>query len=140
MERFKQILTVLALLSLSACAPLEKAVNPYQEDFKCHASDATGKCIDTPSAYKEARYPNIKEPSSPEIISESSEPDQRYQMVAGLLSEPQKPLLQPPKIMRVLLLPYTGEENELFMSRYVYLKVEDSDWILSNIGENQEQL
>ncbi len=129
----------MALLGLSACAPLENAVNPYEEEFKCRASDDTGKCIDTPNAYRNARYPEIEEPVQPGIpASRVNEPDQRYQMVAELLEEPQKPILQPPKIMRVLLLPYEGEGNELFMTRYVYLKVEESDWILSDISETPE--
>ncbi|MBM9514858.1 TraV family lipoprotein [Desulfogranum marinum] len=139
MERFKQLITMLTLLSLSACAPLEKAVNPYEEDFKCRASDETGKCIDTPSAYKEARYPVIEEPLQSEVPTPGGDrSNQRYQMVAGLLEEPQKPILQPPKILRVLLLPYEGEGDELFMTRYVYLKVEESDWILSDISEIRE--
>jgi len=138
-ERYKHLLTILTLLVLSACAPLEKAVNPYEEDFKCRASDETGKCIDTPSAYKEARYPIIEEPLQPGIPKPGvSESDQRYHLVAGLLEEPQKPILQPPKIMRVLLLPYEGEGEELFMTRYVYLKVEESDWILNDISETPE--
>ena len=139
MERYKHLLTALVLLGLSACAPLEKAVNPYEEDFKCRASDETGKCIDTPSAYKEARYPVIEEPLQPGMPTpDFSESDQRYHLITGLLEEPQKPILQPPKIMRVLLLPYEGEGEELFMTRYVYLKVEESDWILSDISETPE--
>lgn len=139
MERFKQLMTILTLLGLSACAPLENGVNPYEEDFKCRASDETGKCIDTPSAYKDARYPNIEEPLQLGMPAPGlSVSDQRYQMVAGLLEEPQKPILQPPKIMRVLLLPYEGEGDELFMTRYVYLKVEESDWIFSDISETPE--
>lgn len=128
-------MAVLILLGLSACASVEKAINPYEENFKCRASDETGKCIDTPSAYKEARYPNIPVTAGMPTAG-VSEQDQRYQMVAGLLAEPKKPILQPPKIMRVLLLPYEGEGEELFMTRYVYLKVEESDWILSDINES----
>jgi len=128
-------MATLILLGLTGCASVEKVINPYEENFKCRASDETGKCIDTPSAYKEARYPNI--PVSPGMPTAGvSEQDQRYQMVAGLLEEPQKPILQPPKIMRVLLLPYEGEGEELFMTRYVYVKVEESDWILSDINES----
>ncbi len=56
-------------------------------------------------------------------------------MLAELLQEEKKPLLQPPKILRVLLLPYKGEDEELFMSRYVYLKIEDSKWILTDLTE-----
>ena len=135
MERFKTILAILAVAGLSACAPLEKAVNPYEENFKCRASDDTGKCIDTPSAYKEARYPEIPEMADMPG-AELNKQDQRYQMVAGLLEEPGKPMLQPPKILRVLLLPYKGEGEELFMTRYVYVKVEEADWILTDINES----
>ncbi len=138
MERFKSVVAIL-ILGLSACAPLEDAVNPYEEDFKCRASDDTGKCIDTPSAYTNARYPVFEEPLQPGIPKPGlSESDLRYQMVTGLLDEPRKPILQPPRIMRVLLLPYEGEGDELFMTRYVYLKVEESDWILSDINETPE--
>ena len=61
--------------------------------------------------------------------------DNRYKVVAKLLQEEKKPLLQPPKILRVLLLPYKGEDEELFMSRYVYVKIEDSKWILTDLTE-----
>ncbi len=137
MERFKSLMAILILLVASvACAPLEKAVNPYEEDFKCKASDDTGKCIDTPSAYQDARYPNITPNNAGIPTPGLNKEDQRYQMVSGLLEEPKKPILQPPKIMRVLLLPYEGEGQELFMTRYVYVKVEESDWILSDINES----
>lgn len=132
MERFKRLAVLLLLTALSACAPLERVVNPYEEDFKCKASDDSGKCVDTSSAYKEARYPHIGQGEQTPGVNEH---DQRYQMIAGLLEEPRKPLLQPPKILRVLLLPYEGEGEELFMTRYAYVKVEDSDWILSDINE-----
>ncbi len=57
------------------------------------------------------------------------------QNVSELLKEESKPLLQPPKILRVLLLPYKGDDEELFMSRYVYLKIEDSQWVLTDLKE-----
>jgi len=122
---------------LSACAPLQETVNPYNENFKCRARDDAGECIDTPTAYKKARYP---EPVSGEEVEPATGitreiQDNRYRLVAGLLQEEKKPLLQPPKILRVLLLPYKGEGGELFMSRYVYVKIEDSKWILTDLSE-----
>lgn len=128
---------MLLLAGFAACAPLEQAVNPYHEDFKCRASDETGACLDTPSAYSHARYGPVPVESA-QGGDEGKRHDQRYQLIAGLLEEPEKPLLQPPKILRVLLLPYEGQEQELFMTRYVYLKIEDSDWILSEINERRE--
>jgi len=129
--------TFLLLFLLSACGPLQETVNPYNENFKCRARDDAGECIDTPTAYKKARYPEpvsgVEAEPATGITREIQ--DNRYRLVAGLLKEEKKPLLQPPKILRVLLLPYKGEDDELFMSRYVYVKIEDSKWILTDLSE-----
>lgn len=140
MKHYKSFLIGTAIafaFSVSGCAPLKNAINPYEENFKCRAPDDEGECIDTPSAYKKARYPD------PEIdVNELTVDDgrltvqgQRYKTLAGLLEQPKKPLLQPPKILRVLLLPYKGENEELFMTRYIYVKIEDSKWILTDLTE-----
>jgi conjugal transfer pilus assembly protein TraV len=116
---------------------LQETVNPYNENFKCRARDDAGECIDTPTAYKKARYPepvSRNEAESATGITQEIQ-DNRYRLVAGLLQEEKKSLLQPPKILRVLLLPYKGEDGELFMSRYVYVKIEDSKWILTDLSE-----
>ena len=128
------IILIGAVLILSGCSPLKTAVNPYEEDFKCRAADDTGKCVDTPKAYEEARYPDTAKEGSTTKLDQQV-PNTRYKLLAGLLENEKKPLLQPPKILRVLLLPYRGENDELFMTRYVYLKIEDSQWILTDINE-----
>ena len=129
--------SLLLFILFTACAPLQETINPYEENFKCKARDDAGECIDTPTAYKKARYPE----TATETVDEQADgikqdvQDNRYKAVAGLLQEGKKPLLQPPKILRVLLLPYKGEDDELFMSRYVYVKIEDSKWILTDLTE-----
>jgi len=126
----------LLVLLLSACAPVKDVINPYNEDFKCRARDDSGKCIDTPTAYREARYPGTKEGQpEPWDAAKQVAQDKRYQILTELLDEPKKPVLQPPKILRVLLLPYQGEEEELFMTRFVYVKIEDSRWVLTDLAE-----
>ncbi|MBI1919716.1 MAG: type IV conjugative transfer system lipoprotein TraV [Geobacter sp.] len=55
-----------------------------------------------------------------------------YDKFNGLLKEPQTPIVAPPKVMRVLLLPYTGQENEFYMLRYVYFFVDKPRWILGD--------
>ena len=128
------MVTMVAMVTLlPACAPMKDAVNPYNENFKCQASGDDGKCIDTPSAYMEARYP-VPEDTLTNLTEGEAQVD-RYRMLTELLPEEKKPILQAPKIMRILLLPYKGENQELFMTRYAYVKIEDSDWILSNINE-----
>lgn len=119
---------------LTSCGPV---LNPYNEDFKCRARDDAGECIDTPTAYKKARYPETETTENTELQNgvQQEIQDNRYAVLAQLLQEEKKPLLQPPKILRVLLLPYKGEDEELFMSRYVYVKIEDSKWILTDLAE-----
>lgn len=129
--------SLLLLFLLTACAPLQETINPYEENFNCKARDDAGECIDTPTAYKKARHPKpVPEgESEPASGAKQDVQDNRYKVVAKLLQEEKKPLLQPPKILRVLLLPYKGEDEELFMSRYVYVKIEDSKWILTDLTE-----
>ncbi len=125
------------ILLFQACAPLQDAINPYEENFRCKAKDDAGECIDTPTAYKNARYSKPVSSAEQDLIDKNKQiiQDNRYKILTDLLEEPEKPMLQPPKILRVLLLPYKGEDDELFMTRYVYLKIEDSKWILTDLNE-----
>ena len=137
MKKINQIIfhgPLLLLMLLTSCGPV---LNPYNEDFKCRARDDAGECIDTPTAYKKARYPETETTENTELQNGVKQEiqDNRYAVLAQLLQEEKKPLLQPPKILRVLLLPYKGEGEELFMSRYVYVKIEDSKWILTDLAE-----
>ena len=143
------------LVPLSGCGGLVgELVNPYEENFKCRTRDDAGKCISTPSAYKEARFPDADNASEtsctntngdtvpcPPATTDASISHQltaqnsRYKTLTELLTEPDKPMLEPPRIMRVLMLPYKGENDELFMTRYVYLKLRESQWVLTDISE-----
>ena len=159
------ILPLLLLVSLSGCGGLVgELVNPYEENFKCRTRDDAGKCIDTSSAYQEARFPDVDNagetsctnvngdtiPCPPATtaasgiiatkvsktnINQLTAQNSRYKTLTELMQEPDKPMLEPPKIMRVLMLPYKGENDELFMTRYVYLKLKESGWVLTDISE-----
>lgn len=133
MKRFITCLLVLALAS--GCARVKDAVNPYEEDFQCRAKDSEGKCIDTPSAYKEARLPTAEEKTTAATPAEHDMLNSRYRTITDLLEAPATPVLDPPRILRVLLLPYKGDNNELFMTRYAYLEVEPAQWVLTEVRE-----
>lgn len=145
---------LLLLLFLSGCGGVGRVVNPYEENFKCRTRDDAGKCISTSSAYQEARFPDVDNASEtsctntngdtvpcPPATTDASNINQltaqnsRYKALTALLTEPDKPMLEPPRIMRVLMLPYKGENDELFMTRYVYLKLKESGWVLTDISE-----
>ncbi|HBG19764.1 MAG TPA: hypothetical protein DDY32_10965 [Desulfobulbaceae bacterium] len=142
---------VCSALLLAGCGPV---LNPYEEHFKCKTPGDDGKCIDTPTAYLEARYTEEKVSNkstgdckdcdktatreNPAVLHKDIQ-DARYRILTELLHEPEKPLLQPPKILRVLLLPYEGDKGELFMTRYVYVQVEDAKWLLTEQREKGVQ-
>ena len=128
---------LLALTLVSGCASVKDAVNPYEENFKCRAKDSEGKCVDTPSAYKEARLPDNQGMESSTSTSQIEAQNSRYKMLTDLLEAPETPVLNPPRILRVLLLPYKGENNELFMTRYAYLEIEPSQWVLTEVSEKK---
>ena len=135
----KQLLaSILILLFVSGCAGVKDAVNPYEENFRCKAKDSEGKCLDTPTAYREARLPDNQGIETNSInISQVEAQNSRYKALTDLLEAPETPVLNPPKILRVLLLPYKGENNELFMTRYAYLEIEPSQWVLTEVSEKK---
>ncbi len=137
MKIFKKAHLLLILVSMiPACSTVGKILNPYEENFRCRAKDETGKCIDTPSAYQEARNAwSLREKPASIQAMEKAVAEKRYKTVGELLSDEKVPILHPPKVVRVLFLPYKGAKEELFMSRYVYLKVKDSSWILTDVEE-----
>lgn len=133
-----RILACLAVLVLvSGCAGVKDAVNPYEENFRCKAKDSEGKCLDTPTAYKEARLPDGQAGEAASNASQVEAQNSRYKALTDLLEAPETPVLNPPKILRVLLLPYKGENNELFMTRYAYLEIEPSQWVLTEVSEKK---
>ncbi len=134
----KQLLTgILILLCISGCAGVKNAVNPYEENFRCKAKDSEGKCLDTPTAYREARLPDGQMSEAIPNTSQIEAQNSRYKALTDLLEAPETPVLNPPKILRVLLLPYKGENNELFMTRYAYLEIEPSQWVLTEVSEKK---
>ena len=128
-------ISMLILLSISGCAGVKDVVNPYEADFRCRARDEAGTCLDTVAAYQEARLPVTPEGEPVVTDAQVEAHDSRYRVLAELLEEPETPLLQPPKVLRVLLLPYRGEDNELFMTRYAFLEVERAQWVLTEMSE-----
>ena len=119
----KQLLaSILILLCVSGCAGVKDAVNPYEENFRCKAKDSDGKCLDTPTAYKDARLPDGQLSEATPNTSQIEAQNSRYKALTDLL---------------VLLLPYKGENNELFMTRYAYLEIEPSQWVLTEVSEKK---
>lgn len=63
-----------------------------------------------------------------------------YRKMSGLLKEPTAPVIVPPKIIRVLILSYTGD-SDLYMPRYVYFMADKPKWLLTDpfVGLEKEE-
>ena len=51
--------------------------------------------------------------------------------IGSLIKQPKTPIVVPPSTMRVLILPYVNNQNELEMGRYVYFFTGKPKWIFS---------
>jgi len=136
-------------LFLSGCS----VFNPYNGEFTCPKT-FNGKCVSPTSAYQESVDGNPKEKEDEGLkpsknggedkkkggafISEASYQNALYEKLTGLLKEPTTPMIAPPQIMRVLILPYRGEDSRLYMPRYVYIIVDAPKWVLGNQWLNEE--
>ena len=153
--RSSLILLIALNLFSTGCA---KLANPYDEEFNCKANPKGGKCVSTPTAYKDAKNSTSSTEDNPSNcidgncgglennqsidgdgtrsnLSRSIAQDKRYKTISALLEEPKTPILIPPTVLRVLFMPYKGENGALFMKRYVYVEVSPSDWSLTDINE-----
>jgi conjugal transfer pilus assembly protein TraV len=160
----KKTLSAIGMMIMSGCALL----NPYDSGFSCPET-GNGKCVSVQSAYKESatsvsdqatngtadqkdeecRVQHNSDGICPEGKNSAAlkfkSPESRYRSAlldtfSGLLKEPVTPIVAPPNTMRVLILPYTGQDNELNMLRYVYFFVDEPHWLLGDsiIGDEEE--
>jgi conjugal transfer pilus assembly protein TraV len=125
----------------TGCSTVGEAINPYGSSFNCKMTE-NGKCITMTGAYRESLQPKDskndrgqKEKAGEVRDLEALEATYQgslYKKLSGLLEEPDTPVIAPPKVMRVLLLPYKGTDKELFMYRYAYFLVDDYSWVLGD--------
>ena len=132
----------------SGCSSI---VSPYSSKLQC-PNTYKGKCVSVETAYAESinnplvraeADPRRQEDKNPgerkdpdkedkeKKIPEYSYKDALYKKLSSLIEEPATPIVVPPEVMRVLILSYTGSNNELFSYRYVYFFATPPKWIIS---------
>ncbi len=120
----KKLLVLSGLVSLlSGCT----VMNPYEEDFKCQMT-SEGKCVDVETAY----YASKDLDGKPTGAAHGDYEHALYDRISDLLRAPSTPVVVPPKVMRVLMLPYEGKDSELYMLRYAYIFVDRPHWVLTD--------
>ncbi len=135
---------------LTGCA----AFTPYESSFTCPKT-FNGSCVSTTTAYEasldvsgqrrpegEAGEKDALEDKETHDGRKSEEvkklpPESAYfnaliKKLTGILKEPTVPVIAPPQVLRVLVLPYEGENAVLYMPRYIYLIVDEPQWVLEN--------
>ncbi len=143
MIKISPVLIIFSLF-LSGCF-----LNPYQSDFTCPHME-NGKCVSVQSAYDESLETNKKKKADMSLQDElddisrsdkaktikvssttvSNYQEALYTKIAGLLNEPVTPMVAPPQVMRVMVFPYKGDGKKLFMPRYVFMFIDEAQWVL----------
>lgn len=118
---------------LTGCA----LFNPYQGDFECPRSEK-GKCQSIKASYDES-LDSLKDPANSRGRdaagagdAEDTYKQEVFKKLSGLLKQPETPMVAPPKVIRVLMLPYKGDARELYMQRYVYIILQDADFVIGD--------
>jgi len=136
---------LLAVLVFSGCS----IFSPYNSKFQCESPDK-GKCVSVQKAYEESmgkgnfhgkvvgKHGSSKdkggEKEMKDVKSSSAEESYRESIqreMANLINAPVTPLLVPPKVMRVLVLPYP-DKSVLYMPRYIYIMTDKPRWIIGD--------
>ena len=148
------LLVFMVMPVFSGCTAL---VSPYSTTFQCPDSDK-GKCVSVQTAYNESveTNPLVREPAEPECDTCEDGADKKktqerghkeqgdlkelkyhyqdslYKKMTAILEQPETPFVIAPDVIRVLIPSYTGSDNALYGSRYVYFFVTDPQWSLSS--------
>ncbi len=139
---------------VSGCSSL---VSPYSSKLQC-PNTYKGKCVSVETAYSESINNPLVRPGQEadsdyehndkpcegceKKADRNGSPVKRttpkyqyqealYRRLASLIEQPSTPIVVPPEVMRVLILSYTGSDNELFSYRYVYFFATKPKWIIS---------
>jgi len=123
--------------------------NPYKSEFDCPMRDK-GECVSVPEAYNESmsRIPRDANSRSsrnskkkPDASNSAANPEQinprdiyQQEMAKKLTSyirQPNTPFISPPTVMRTLILPYKAPSKDLYSERYIYIVVDEPQWVMS---------
>lgn len=155
----KTLVLLGTLLLFSGCSTL---ISGYNSEFQC-PNTFKGKCVSVKEAYKESVEgteinPLVKEnpkageakthctncqgqaEASGQQSAQTQSPEYRYRdalykKLSSMIGKPSTPLVVPPEVVRVLILSYTGSNNELFSYRYVYFFATEPKWVISTAKE-----
>lgn len=139
---------MLVMLILFICG-CQSVFNPYDDAFQCPKIHE-GTCTSIPDAYEQSvsgKAPidpdctecmeqsieeNLDSSVSPAIKSHRSlYQEKKFEKLHTLILTDAPPTVIPPEVVRILVLSYTGMENEMFGYRYIYFFATQPTWMMS---------
>jgi hypothetical protein len=51
--------------------------------------------------------------------------------LTSYIRQPNTPFISPPTVMRTLILPYKASSKDLYSERYIYIVVDEPQWVMS---------
>ncbi|MBU1161960.1 MAG: TraV family lipoprotein [Proteobacteria bacterium] len=139
------VLICVMILSFTGCASV---FNPYQEEYQC-PDTYKGKCVSMKTAYNESiegvKYnkedgkenPLVKSNNHKSNNAQDEYQKRLYKKLADIIEEPEVPVVIPPKILRVLILSYTNNDNDMYGHRFVYILAQEPKWVFSAFKEGE---
>jgi len=112
---------------LSSCSSL---LLPYHSEPLCKKGASGGVCGSLSEVYEDLE--KEKQGKGKDKKEESLYEKEVKETITKLLQAPPTPVKVPDTILRVLILPYVGEDGSLNAAKYVFVKVEEGRWILGD--------
>ncbi len=123
-------LFLLPLILLFSCAPQQQVKNLEPNSLSYKVEKILNNQYLTPEQ-KRKLILQLFAQKRKEWSGENIYQKEKALKIAKVLKQPSIPIYIPPKIIRVLILPWTDKNNVFHGAHYVYFKVEDTGkWIL----------
>ena len=136
----KFLLTLPFGIFLLGCMPPPKKIKPPQSSL----ASRIDQILENKNLSKEQKKKlilNLFARKRKEWSAQNIYTKERAKKLAELLSMPATPIHTPPKIMRVLILPWVDKNGVFHGSHYVFMQVDSGKWVLGTykVGELEEQ-
>lgn len=139
---------LLAGISLLTFLVVAGGCNPYNGEFNCKGAPF-GSCAPTPEIYKdiiegrgagEALKPVDVDPAEEKTAVQgvpveplvSAYREAELKKITKLLKQPVTPVVVPPKVMRILFMPFESEEGILNMPEYAFIMLDKPKWVMGD--------
>jgi len=138
--RIKKFLLSLPVLVFWGCTPPPPKIKPAQTTL-ADRIDQILKNKNLSDSQKKKLILELFVKKRKEWSAQNIYTKERAKKLAELLSMPATPIHTPPKIMRVLILPWVDKNGVFHGSHYIFMQVDSGKWILGTykVGELEKQ-